>query len=167
MFSFSSKGKSFDLEKYQQFVLKLRDKYHNHPECVFYRTKEEILVGDNILAKFKYQCSRHSSWDADAEHGTWNILWNPTLDPGYKCDEIHGRCSPATFKEVHDQLVVAFRGNFHVYDDDLAEYYDDLAAEHYFESNYDSSYDQYDPNEILDFAACSIDDCGYCGRCHY
>ena len=152
-FSFSSMGKPFDLEKYQQFVLKLRDKYYNHPECVFYRTEEEILVGDNILAKFKYQCSRHSSWNA--EHGTWNILWDPTLDPKYSCDDIHGRCSPATFKEVHNQLKVAFPGNFHVYDDDL-EFY---AAE----ANYHSSGD----DEILDFTACDKDDCGYCGKCWY
>jgi len=117
------KDKPFDLKKYQQLVLSLRDEYYSHPKCVFYRTEEEIsAVGDNILAKFKYKCKRHAHW-RDLEHGTWNILWNPTLDPNYSGDKIHRRCSPATFKTVHDKLVATFPGTFHLYDDDLAEYH--------------------------------------------
>lgn len=157
-FGFSTVRKPFDLKKYQQFVLNLREKYYNHPECVFYRTEEEMSVGDNILAKFKYQCSRHSS--SDDEHGTWHILWDPTLDPEYKGDKTHGRCSEYTFKEVHKQLVAAFPGKFRVYDDDLAAYRADSYYDSY-SSNYHSS------EEVPDYAACDKDDCGYCGKCNY
>lgn len=158
-FKFSgNKSRPFDLEKYQELILKLRDKYIKHPECVFYRTKEEIPVGDNILAKFKYECSRHaSSWGA--KHGTWCIQWDPTLDPDYKGDDISGRCSSDTFKQVHNQLLAAFPGMFHVYDDDLEE-----ARGGYCSSRYSGYYRS--RSESPDYTACGIE-CGYCGKCDY
>ena len=150
------KKEGLDVKQYQTALLYLKERYGSQQSenLKFF----EPNAPNNVFMSFSYACERHN-WGA--EHGSWTLMWDP-LDPvnPQGCSNIHTRCTPGAGSltsiccDMQSYLENKFPNNFELYRDRDDEYYNDY------------NYYAYDEEE-LDYTACSLDECGYCGKCPY
>lgn len=161
-FNFDKTGfNQTDLQKYQNFLLELREKYKKDTQenKYGYFYDGELPPKNNLFALFTYNCERHN-WHQNAG---WYILWNPLMEElteNLKETTLHARCPPYGFtifsNKIQKELIRMFPKYFDQY------FGDGLFGYGENEDFYDRSYNSDDP----DFTACD-QECGYCGKCEY
>lgn len=135
---------TIDVKKYQQELLKIRQKYRYDPKLFdnakwFNITENQKEPVDNIFVKFTYKCKRHeANWhkkepglDSDPKNAWWVLYWDPTkFQKAYNSwADVYARCSPRDFiyKSVTMQrhMAINFPEHFQVYlGDDIDGYGD-------------------------------------------
>jgi hypothetical protein len=101
---------SLDLHEYHELLHALKQHHAAHPNEAL--SEEEIPEyfewqffdadpPDNVFARFSYVCLRHP-YDP-APHGTWFLLWDPTL-PNCPRSSLHASCAPEAFNWASDRI---------------------------------------------------------------
>lgn len=143
-FSLVGDPATIDVKKYQQELLKIRQRYQHDPElrntvwCKLTGTVTE--PPDNIFAKFTYKCERHDNilnWHKgepgaqDSRNAWWVLYWDPSkFEKKFNLwGDTYARCSPKEFiyKSVTMQrhLAINFPEHFQVYLGDEIDGYGD------------------------------------------
>ncbi|CAF0782197.1 unnamed protein product [Brachionus calyciflorus] len=144
-----------DLEKYQEKLLELREKYKNSidniTDCYIYTGKEPPK--DNIFASFPFICRRH--------HPTctgWYLLWNPNskINSSKLHSSLHNHCTLWQYKSVSKkiqlELLKDFGNYFEMFDDDDTHPY-------YIDQFYNMRYGfKTDEDELPDYTSFGLDD---------
>lgn len=138
-FSLVGDPATIDVKKYQQELLKIRQRYQCDPEfrnAVWCKLTETLTEPqDNIFAKFTYKCERHEHKQEpgakDSRNAWWVLYWDPSkFEKRFNLwSDTYARCSPKEFiyKSVTMQrhLAINFPEHFQVYLGDEIDGYGD------------------------------------------
>lgn len=144
-FCFLGDPATIDVKKYQQELMKIRQRYEYDPKLFrtakwFHPTESQKEPTDNIFARFTYKCTRHAdqlNWHRNepgvngSQNAWWILYWDPSkFQKGYNAwGDIYTRCSPTDFRyksvTMQHHLAVNFPEHFQVYLGDHIDGYGD------------------------------------------
>lgn len=88
--------KPLDVSKYQDLLLQLKKQYEKefNADHVQWCDVNALPPADNVFARFKFTCNRHTDWGND--HPWFNLYWVPVDDSGMQ-GSLHNRCTGHDF----------------------------------------------------------------------